>query len=85
MTSATFAHRFHRRLGRSEGLFRGLAHDNEIAAADRFLGEIGGRFADELSVHHRHAPVPAGAEPLGDLPAVAEETNCIAELELVFA
>src|SRR5208282_2751355 len=37
------------------------------------------------SVHHRHAPVPAGAEPLGDLPAVAEETDRRAELELVFA
>ena len=49
------------------------------------LVRVGGRFADELSVHHRHAPVPAGAEPLGDLPAVAEETDRRAELELVFA
>src|SRR6202042_2565790 len=73
------AHRFHRRLSRGERLFRGLPHENEIAAADRLFGEMGGRFADELSIHHWHAPVPAAAEPFCDLPTVTEETNCIAK------
>ena len=79
------AHRLDRRLRRREGLRRARAHDDEIAAADRALGEIGSRFADELSVHHRHAPVAAGPEPLGDLPAVAEKADRRAELELVLA
>src|ERR1700722_9103671 len=79
------AHRFHRRLGRSEGLFPGLPHDNEIAAADSLLGEICGGLADKLSVHHRHPPVSPGAKQFGELPAGAEETNGVAELELVVA
>src|SRR5579863_6389543 len=79
------AHRLHCGLGRVKRLRRALTHYDEIAAADRFLGEIGGRLADEFAIHHRNAPVSAIGEPLGDLPAIAEETNRISKLELVFA
>ena len=39
-------------------------------------------FADELAVHHRHAPEAPVAELLGDLPAVAEIADRGAELQL---
>ena len=55
----------------------------EVAAADRLLGQAGGRFAQEFAVHHRDAPETPAAEPLGDLPAVAEIAQRRAELERV--
>ena len=58
------------------------AHDEQIAAADRFLGQAGRRFANKLAVHDRNAPIVLAAEPLGDLPTVAEITQRVAELEL---
>ena len=50
-----------------------------VAAADRLFGQAGGRLADELAVHHRNAPVMAAVEALGNLPAVAEIAQRIAE------
>ncbi len=59
------------------------AHDQEVAAADRLLGQAGRRLAQELAVHHRNAPEMLAAEPLGDLPAVAEIAQRIAEPQLI--
>src|SRR5262249_62157162 len=64
---------------------RAAAHDQQIAAADRALGQPGGRLANELAVHDRYAPIVLASEALGNLPAVAEEAQCIAELERLLA
>src|SRR6266566_2870714 len=55
------------------------------AAAYRIFGEAGRRLADELAVHDRQAPVTFFSQSLGDLPAVAEIAQGIAELERLLA
>src|SRR5215467_3646855 len=55
-------------------------HDNDIAAANCILGEAGRRVANEFTVHHRYAPIASVSETLGDLPAVAEETQRVTKL-----
>src|SRR5262249_60633059 len=61
------------------------AHDERLAAAARVLGQPRYRLAHEFPVHPRHAPIALAAETLGDLPAVAEETQRIAKLEHLLA
>ena len=56
------------------------AHDDDIAAADGGLAEAGRRAANKFAVHHRYAPVLFVPETLGDLPAVAEKAQRVAEL-----
>ncbi len=62
-----------------------LAEHQQIAAADRLLGQAGGRLAEELAVHHRDAPESPAADQLRHLPAVAEESERGAELQLLLA
>ncbi len=73
--------RLRRRFGCGERRLCRPSHQNEIAAADRALGEPGGPLADELPVHHRDAPEMAAADALRDLPAVAEVAQPVTELE----
>src|ERR1019366_9866973 len=61
------------------------AHDEEVAAADGFLGEPGRRLAQELAVHDRDAPKMAGAEFLRNLPAIGEIADRIANRQSVGA
>ncbi len=78
-------HGLHRtRAGREHRRVR-LAEHKQIAAAHRFLGETGLVLADELPAHHRNAPIAAAADDLGHLPAVAEEAQGRAELQLLLA
>ena len=62
-----------------------LAEHQQIAAADRLLGQAGRLLADELAVHHRDAPEAPAADQLRHLPAVAEEAERGAELQLLLA
>ena len=78
MTSGTVADRVDRGLGRGQRPARSSAEDQQVAAADR-CDDAGGLLDDELAVHHRHAPVALAAESLGDLAAVAEEAQVLAE------
>ena len=62
-----------------------LAEHEQIAAADRLLGQAGRRLAKELAVHHRDAPESPPRDQLRHLPAVAEESERGAELQLLLA
>src|SRR6266700_1637600 len=70
---------------RSPALPRTTTTPPRIAAAYRIFGEAGRRIADELAVHDRQAPVTSFPQSLGDLPAVAEIAQGIAELERLLA
>ena len=55
--------------------------EDQVAAADRTLDEARVMLADELAIHHRHAPEPPPTEPLGDLEAIAEKAHAGAHLQ----
>ena len=58
---------------------RGLAHHQQIAAADAFLGDADRGFDQELAVHHRNSPEATITQFLGLLETVAEIANRTAD------
>ncbi len=77
--AATAASAARKRLGIAFG------QQQQIAAADRFLGHTGRRLDEKFAVHDRHAPEMAVAELLGDLPAITEIAQRGSELKFVAA
>ena len=71
-------HRGHRRLGRRQCRI-GVGRQQQQVAAAHALGDGGGFLGDEFAVHHRHTPVADAADHLAGLPAVAEETQVLAQ------
>ena len=85
-TSGTAAHRRDRRLGRRErAVGRRAPRSRRLPPPTALLVMPVVVLDRELAVHHRHAPVAPAAEPLGDLPAVAEIAHRVAELQRVGA
>ena len=73
--------------GRLGGLERGgrlRTHDDEVAAGHPF-DRPERLLAEELAVHHRDPPVPPAADPLRDLPAVAEVAQPAADADRLLA
>ncbi len=85
ITPSTSSIALHRALAGGEHRRVRLAEHEQIAAADRLLGQAGGRLAEELAVHHRDAPESPPRHQLRHLPAVAEESERGAELQLLLA
>ncbi len=75
------AHRRRRPLRSPAGGGRIGAHDEQIAASHRLLGKPGFGLADELALHHGDAPESFSTETFGDLEAIAEIAERIAEPE----
>src|SRR5579883_383982 len=78
-------HGLDREFGGAQGGLWRRAHDEEITAADSLFGEPRRRFAEEFTVHDRHAPEVTVSEFLRDLPAIAEVADLIANRQSVRA
>src|SRR5665647_1024345 len=74
------AHGFNCRFAGGQCLWLRFCEYQEITAADG-AHHARGFFGDEFAIHDRHAPVALTAELLGDLIAVAEKAQVLAQID----